>query len=145
VYGQERKENIVSIGAYCLMPNHFHLLLTSETDIGISEFMRKLTTGYTMYFNKRNDRTGALFQGTFKSKHADSDEYLKYLFSYIHLNPREVQGFDYKSYPYSSLINYLVPGREETAILDKVAFPEYFSNKQDVLAEINEWYSYTEG
>ena len=69
------------------MPNHFHILVKEKIENGISKFMGKLTTGYSMYFNKRYDRTGSLFQGVFKSVHADSDEYLKYLFAYIHLNP----------------------------------------------------------
>ena len=49
--------------------------------------MQKLLTAYTMYFNKKNERTGPLFSGMFKATHANEDEYLKYLFSYIHLNP----------------------------------------------------------
>jgi len=83
----ERKETLVDIGTYCLMPNHFHLLIKEKRAGGISEFMKKISTGYSMYFNKRYERTGRLFEGTFKSVHADSDEYLKYLFAYIHLNP----------------------------------------------------------
>jgi len=83
----DKKDSLVDIGAYCLMPNHFHILLKEKTENGISKFMKKLSTGYSMYFNKRYERTGRLFEGTFKSVHADSDEYLKYLFAYIHLNP----------------------------------------------------------
>ena len=49
--------------------------------------MGKLGTGYSMYFNRKYKRTGALFVGAFKSQHANSDEYLKYLYAYIHLNP----------------------------------------------------------
>lgn len=95
-YEVERSKPLVSIGAYCLMPNHFHILLQQHADNGISKFMQKLSTGYTMYFNKRYKRTGTLFEGVFKSQHAGKDEYLKYLFAYIHLNPVKLIQKDWK-------------------------------------------------
>ena len=85
-----REEPLVDIGAYCIMSNHFHLLVHERIENGISLFMQKLSTAYTMYFNKRYERSGALFQGRFKAKHLDSDNYLKYIFAYIHLNPVEI-------------------------------------------------------
>lgn len=75
----DRGETLVDICAYCLMPNHFHLLLYEKNEGGISKFMQKLQTAYTMYFNKKNERSGALFQGTYKLSLADTDNYLKYL------------------------------------------------------------------
>ena len=78
---------LVEIVAYCLMPNHFHLLIREIEEGGISKFMQKLTTGYTMYFNKWHERNGSLFQGRFKATHVADDRYLRYLISYIHLNP----------------------------------------------------------
>src|SRR3989344_4623952 len=83
----ERRETLVDIGAFCLMPNHFHLLLREKEDGNISLFMKKLLTAYVMYFNKKYERTGSLFEGKFKSEPVREDNYLKYLFSYIHLNP----------------------------------------------------------
>ncbi|MBN1902206.1 transposase [Candidatus Sumerlaeota bacterium] len=73
--------------AYCLMPTHFHLLLESGERPALSEFMRRLLTAYTMYFNKRNERHGHLFQGRFKSYVVDKPAYLLALSRYIHLNP----------------------------------------------------------
>jgi putative transposase len=87
IYEYDRGDLLVAIGAYCLMPNHFHILVTPLVENGISKFMNKLCTSYSMYFNKKYNRTGALFQGKFKAEHADRDEYLKYLYAYIHLNP----------------------------------------------------------
>lgn len=78
---------LVDIGAYCLMPNHFHILVRAIDDTGVSKFMQKLQTAYTMYFNRKHDRSGVLFQGKFKARHAMTDYHLKYLHSYIHLNP----------------------------------------------------------
>ncbi len=84
--GQKRKP-LVSIVSFCLMPNHYHLILRETSEAGISKFMHKLGTGYTLYFNVKNDRSGSLFQGTYKAKHIEDDRYLRYLFEYIHLNP----------------------------------------------------------
>src|SRR3989344_3214113 len=87
IYEFNRGKELVHVGAYCLMPNHFHLLLTQAQDGGISKFIQKLSTGYSMYYNKKYERSGTLFEGKFKSQHAGEDNYMKYLFSYIHLNP----------------------------------------------------------
>lgn len=79
---------LVEIVAYCLNQNHFHLLLKQKVDGGISEFMKRLSGGYTWYFNNKYDRTGALFQGRFKSSHIDVNEYLLHVSVYISLNFR---------------------------------------------------------
>src|SRR3989338_2651048 len=68
-----RGDPLIEIGAYCLMPNHFHLIVRESEKGGVSRFLQKLATGYTMYFNKRYERTGSLFQGRFKAKHIDND------------------------------------------------------------------------
>src|SRR5574344_1985556 len=79
---------LVEIVAYCINPNHFHLILKQNTDKGIEKFMQKLGTSYTMYFNNKNNRNGALFQGRFKSKHIDTNEYILYLSAYVNLNDK---------------------------------------------------------
>lgn len=81
---------LVAIVAYCLMPNHFHLLLHEIHEGGISKFMQRLGTAYTMYFNEKYERSGALFQGCFKSKLITDEEYLLGVIDYIHLNPCEL-------------------------------------------------------
>ncbi len=77
---------LVEVVAFCLLPNHFHLILKQKKEGGISKFMQKVGTGYAMYFNKKNQRTGALFGGKFKSKHVKTDKYLDYLSVYVNLN-----------------------------------------------------------
>ena len=84
---RENCDPLVAIGAYVLMPNHFHILITPTEDGSVSKFMQKISTGYVMYYNQKYKRSGSLFEGKFKSQHANNDRYLKYLFSYIHLNP----------------------------------------------------------
>jgi putative transposase len=84
------RDLLVEIIAFCLMPNHFHLILRQLQENGIAQFMQKLGTGYTMYFNKKNKRSGSLFQGTFKAIQIEHDEYLMHLSRYIHINPVEL-------------------------------------------------------
>lgn len=153
----KRDEPLVDIGAYCLMPNHFHLLLRERKEGGISLFLEKLTTAYSMYFNKSNERTGSLFEGRFKAKYVDSDEYLKYLFSYIHLNPVKIIDSEWKengiadrgmarqylaAYKYSSYLDYIGAGRGESLILTRAAFPEYFLDAKEFDDFIEEWLNY---
>ncbi len=80
----DRTETIVDVGAYCLMSNHFHILVREKKEGGISKYMLKLMTSYSMYFNKKYERTGKLYEGVFKSVYASSERYLKYIYSYIH-------------------------------------------------------------
>ena len=77
----------VEIVAGCLMPNHYHLMVTPKQKDGISKFFHKVGTSYSHYFNLRHERTGRLFESTFKAKHVDRHEYAVYLTQYIHLNP----------------------------------------------------------
>lgn len=86
--GQNRKERklLVEVLAFCLMPNHFHLLLRQIKDNGISKFMRKLG-GYATYINNKYNRQGHLYQGRFKAVYIEDDNQLKNVFVYIHTNP----------------------------------------------------------
>jgi REP element-mobilizing transposase RayT len=79
---------LVEIVAYCLNPNHYHLLLKEIRDGGISEYIKRLSGGYTSYFNTRHTRTGVLFQGKFKYKHVRSNDHLLHLSAYINCNYR---------------------------------------------------------
>ena len=155
----DRGSPIVAIGAYSLMPNHFHILVKEIKKGGISAFMEKLTTGYSMYFNKRNDRVGPLFQGTFKAQHITRDEHLKYLYAYIHLNPVKLIDSRWKEngirdrtrakhhlqeYRHSSYLDYCGVDREEGLILAPDEFPRYFSKSYSFNNLINDWLNYSE-
>ena len=103
-----------SVHAYCLMQNHFHLLIESKDNPGLSEFMRRLLTAYTVYFNKKYGRHGHLFQGRFKSLIIDKSNYFLEVSRYIHLNPvRENDEFLPEEYYWSSLRYYLNGGGPE--------------------------------
>ena len=142
----EKGKPLVSIGAWCLMTNHFHLLIKQEIDGGITKFMRKLGTGYSMFFNIKYERKGALLGGPFKSKLIGVDDnYMRQLFGYIHINPLEIKFPEWKnkinkssaemkkfleSYRYSSYMDYLGKERIEKNIINPKAFPEYFENSK---------------
>jgi putative transposase len=101
----ERKprELLIEILAFCLMDNHFHLLVRQVKKNGVTEFMRKIGTGYTNYFNKKYERTGALFQGKFKSVHIEKDAHFMYMPIYIHLNPLD---FKFKEWRKGKMKDY---------------------------------------
>lgn len=82
-----KRELLIEILAWCLMPNHFHLMVRQKAENGISEFMRKIGTGYTLYLNKKFERSGYVFASKFKAKHIDNESYLLHISRYIHLNP----------------------------------------------------------
>ena len=111
-----------------------------------------------MYFNQKYERTGTLFEGKFKARHANNDEYLKYLYSYIHLNPIKLIDSTWKekgisdakkaylyasSYEYSSLPDYTAEVREQNKIINPNPFPDYFLNAGGVQKELLEWLTYS--
>ena len=83
-----KNDKLVEVISYCFNPNHFHFILRQCVDDGVSKFMKRLSGGYAWYFNNRYDRRGTLFQGPFKAKHIDSNEYLLHLSAYVNLNDR---------------------------------------------------------
>ncbi len=97
---------LVSILAYCLLPNHFHLLLRDESDNGIPEFMKRLIGGYVQYYNLVHSRSGSLFQGKYKRKEVTSDHYLSYLASYINGNSEIHRICKASEWPYCSLKSF---------------------------------------
>jgi len=165
----ERIENIVSIGAWVLMPNHFHIYITTKEspkdgplqkanlENNISVFMKKLGTAYSSYINAKYNRTGSLFEGRFKSIHIDNDIHAKYIFSYIHLNPIKLIDSKWKengildkkkalqflkNYQWSSCHDYVLGKRNEGKILEMDKFPFYFSDPKIFDGEIMEWLTF---
>ena len=99
---------LVEIVCFCLMPNHFHMLIKQIENNGISTFLSKLSNSYTKYFNTKYKRVGPLFQGSFKAVRVEDDEQLLHVSRYIHLNPLiDYLTRDLKTYPYSSYPEFL--------------------------------------
>ena len=110
--------NEISVLAYCLMPNHYHLLVQCDRD-RLSESMQLLSLAYTKGMNKRFNRVGSLFQGRFKAVLVDSEEYLAHLVRYIHLNPvkaelvKTMQEWEFSSFhEYAGIRNGTLPNVE---------------------------------
>ena len=109
---KKNDKKLVEIIAYCLNPNHYHFILRQLVENGISEFMKRLSGGYTQYFNLKRKRDGALFQGKFKSSHIDSDEYLLHASVYVNLNNRF---------------------NDKPAVLSKSSWEEYVGKERDCI------------
>jgi len=93
--------------AYCLMPNHFHLLLLQNLPSPtLTDLLRKVGVTYAMYFQHQYKHSGALFQGRFRCVTVFDDEQLLYLTKYIHLNPQKSVGSVPTDFPYSSLRDF---------------------------------------
>ena len=107
------KDREVEVVCFALMPNHFHLLLREKSAGGISAYLQRVATAYTMYFNTKYGGSGHVFQGRFKTVHVHNNSQLLYLSAYIHRNPRELAAWKGKEfgYPWSSLQDYATANR----------------------------------
>ena len=92
----------VTLMAYCLMPNHYHLLLHQNSRDGMQHFLKSLGVAYSMYFNKRYDHVGVVFQQRYRAARMTSDVQFVHASRYIHMNPD-----DYYEWQWSSLRYYL--------------------------------------
>lgn len=149
----KKRKRLIDIVAFCLMPNHYHLLLRQRVENGISLFMQKLGIGYTMFFNLRYERNGVLFQGKYKVVSVDKDSYLKHLIRYIHLNPLDLLDVDWRrgdirnrdqaerflsDYRWSSHLDYL--GKKNfPSLLQRDSLPQYFADIREYQAFLRDW------
>lgn len=85
------RDLLVEILAFCLMPNHYHLLLRPKIDGAVTSFMKRLNMGYAKYFNEKYQRSGALFQGRFKAIEVTEEAHFIHLPYYIHFNPLDLK------------------------------------------------------
>ncbi len=128
-----KKKYPLTIVAYCLMPNHFHFLIQAQSNT-TSRFFSDLCNSHSRYFNVKYDTVGSLYQGRFKAKKVEKDEYLIHLSRYIHLNPVEILSIVSRisidkllMYKWSSLPGYL-NGSDDGIISPYIVF-DYFSKK----------------
>lgn len=109
---------------YCLMPNHFHLLLFQHEEGAMQRLMRGVMTGYSRYFNTKYKRSGSLFESRYKASRISDQSYLEHISRYIHLNPKE-----WRDYPYSSLASYLEVNTSDWLQPDRIL--ELFSSPKE--------------
>lgn len=86
--------------AFCLMANHFHLLLFQRDKDAMTKLLRAVCSAYTTYFNKKYGRVGPLFQSNYKASHIIEDSYLLHISRYIHLNPQDYEHWEFSSYKF---------------------------------------------
>lgn len=145
-------DKLVHIHGWCLMNNHYHLLLGEQVEGGVVKFLRKLNVGYSKYFNERHKRSGTLFQGRTKKLLIDNDAYFLHILNYIHLNPLDQletthewrsrtisdtsQALDHlKNYRWSSYLDY-IEIHNFPSILTTSLFKEIFEEKyEDTIRE----------
>ncbi|MBI5645268.1 hypothetical protein HY970_04220 [Candidatus Kaiserbacteria bacterium] len=159
IFSRPRKKELVAIGCYSLMPNHFHIGFQEVEEGGSSKFLQKLGTSYSMYFNAKYKRVGGLFIGPCRSRHIGNERYFRRVAQYIHLNAAELYEGKWKSgavknmrllekqvreYAFSSLRDYVGSPRPERAVLN----PEMAALVRDgmptlkmVLTEAREYYA----
>ena len=116
-YKIDLSKKLVKVIAYCLMPDHFHFILTQLKENGISNFIHRLTTSYSHYYNLKHEQRGPVFESRFKAVRVENQDQLIHLSRYIHLNP--ATGFlveDPIEYEYSSYKIYL--GEHDSDFVD---------------------------
>ena len=146
-----RQKPLVAIGAYCLLPTHFRGYATPLVRNGVSRFMQRVQTAYTMYFNRKYKRIGALFQSTFKSRHIKDELDARFLLAFMHLLPISLVDPEWKDldrgelirfekdiagYPYSSIGEYL---SGTFSIVNPSGFPALLSPKHRVDDHVTMW------
>jgi putative transposase len=147
-------EPLVDIVAWCLMPNHFHMILKGREDWSISQFMEKFSTAYSMYMNIKYERSGPLMCRPFRAKHIDTDEYFRWVLAYVHLNPLDLVEKNWKEkgisnlrlaqkfldeYPWSSYQDYYKTERPETKILSKEELPIAIQDMENIKRMMEEY------
>lgn len=149
----KQRKLLVEILIFCLMPNHYHLLLKQLVDNGIIDFMKKVGTGFAMYFNTKYKRVGPLFQGRFKAVMVTKEAQFIHLPYYIHLNPLELVEPNWKerrivnlnksisflnSYRWSSYLDYT--GKKNFPSITKRDFlSKFFDGDQSYKKRTTEW------
>lgn len=120
----------IKLLSYCLMPNHFHLFVEQKSQNGLKTFMQALATNYSMYFNRKYNRIGPLFQGRYKAVLIENEAYYLHISRYIHNNPRELftRVRPLQNYSFSSYKDYL--GKRKCDWLNTKQILISFKNKR---------------
>lgn len=146
-----KKEHLVDVHGWCLMKNHYHLLLSERSEGGMSLFLQKLNIGYAKYFNEKYTRVGTLFQGRTKKILIEKDAHFLHILNYIHLNPldymqdsAEWRSRHIKSVPgalaylekyrWSSYLDYC-DKKNFPSIVETRLFKEVFGNYRDAISK----------
>lgn len=133
----------IQLLAFCLMNNHFHFFVYQESQTAIIDFMKSLSVAYSMYFNKRYKRVGAVFQQRYRAVRITNDAQLLHLSRYIHMNPQNYELYEWSSLPYylnQKNASWIKPGRvlELFNGSDYLSFLREYQDRREELAEFKE-------
>ena len=120
-------DRYVELLSFCLMPNHFHLIVREVQENGIARYMQRVLNGYTKYYNAKYEVSGHLFQGPYKAVHIEDNDQLLYLSTYIHRNPRELSQWKNKErkYEWSSYQDYTDKNRWDELLSTKLILEQF--------------------
>lgn len=127
----------VELVAFCIMPNHYHLIVRQLAEGGIERYMQRVDLAYTRYFNTKYSVRGHVFQGPYQSKHIADNEYITHLSAYIHRNPRELKAWKGKEerYPWSSYQDYVKENRWGGLLAQEIILDQFEGTKQSNYAD----------
>jgi|SRR3989344_417453 len=122
----------VELVAFCIMPNHFHLIVKELEEKGIAAYMQRVLTAYSKYYNTKYNKTGHVFQGPYQAVHIEDDRQLLYLSAYIHRNPRELINWLNKEdkYQWSSYQDHIGENRWGDLLLSNVILEQFKNRKK---------------
>ncbi len=153
MYRRKARKLLVDIHCFCIMPNHYHLLLSPRVDNGITKFMKKLNMGYAKYFNQKYDRTGALFEGRYKSVQIKDQSHFIHIPYYIHLNPLDLIDKGWRNrrvadpkqslkflnnYRWSSYLDY-IGNKNFPSITSRTFLSEFLGGERNYKTETINW------
>ncbi len=139
-YNKIIKKREVNLHAFCIMPNHFHLLLSENIERGISRYLQRVQDSYGKYFNTRYSKSGHVFEGPFRAVYIENNEQLLHLSAYIHRNPIELKDVrnNYKNYLWSSYVDYVSGSRWRQCLVHELITGQFnTTDKYSTFVETN--------
>jgi putative transposase len=131
------KNRYVELTAFCLMPNHFHLLVKELEEGGLATYMHRVAVGYAKYFGEKHEQNGHVFQGSYKSVPVKDNRQLLHLSAYIHKNPHELSDWKGREfeYPWSSLQDFTTANRWGGLIVPDIIVEQFEQTKNSNYAD----------
>lgn len=126
------KKRIVELVAFCIMPNHFHLILKGVEEGSIASYMQRVLNAYSKYYNTRYQKSGHVFQGPYRIIHIEDNEQLLYLSTYVHRNPREIPKWLGREdqYEWSSYQDFVIENRWRDLLLPGIVLGQFKSKEK---------------
>ncbi|MCR4279258.1 MAG: transposase [Candidatus Zambryskibacteria bacterium] len=125
------RKRVVELVSFCIMPNHFHLIVKELEEGGIASYMQRVLTAYSKYYNTKYGKSGHVFQGPYRAVHISDDRQLLHLSAYIHRNPREISQWFRKEdkYPWSSYQDCIGENRWGSLLSHSILVERFKSKK----------------